>query len=73
MQSLLVPPQNNVCVIFVDPLSLDLLNTPYCLSKIYSLVKEKYSEVTSIHLLSFSLTFFIKNDIIEFHSMEVST
>jgi hypothetical protein len=57
-------------VLFVDPSSLDLINTPYSLSKIYPLVKKIYPELVSLHVLSYSLSFFMKNNIIEFYSVE---
>jgi len=68
--SLLTPPHNNASVLFVDPSSLDLLNTPYSLSKIYPAVKKIYPDVVSVHILSYSLSFFMKNNIIEFYSVE---
>jgi len=69
--SLLTPPHNNSSVLFVDPLSLDLVNTPYVLSKIYPLAKKVYPEIMSLHVLSYSLSFFMKNNTIEFYSVEV--
>ena len=69
--SLLTPPNNAVSVLFVDSSSLELVNTPSCLRIIYPIAKSVYPEIQSLHLLSSSLIFFIKNNIIEFHSIEV--
>jgi hypothetical protein len=55
----------------VDPSSLELVNTPSALRLIYPLAKSLYPEMQSMHLLSSSLMFFMKNNTLEFHSIEV--
>ncbi len=69
--SLLTPPNNTVSVLFVDPNSLELVNTLSSLRIIYPVAKSLYPEMQSIHLLSSSLMFFMKNNTLEFHSIEV--
>lgn len=69
--SLLTPPNNLISVLFVEHSSLELVNTPKTLSLIYPLAKQLYPEVQSLHLLSSSLMFFMKNNTLEFHSIEV--
>jgi len=69
--SLLMPPNNTVSVLFVDPNSLELVNTPASLRLIYPLAKSIHPEIQSLHLLASSLSYFIKNNTLEFHSIEV--
>ena len=69
--SLLTPPNNSISVLFVSADSLDLVNTPTCLKLIYPAAKSLYPELRSLHLASSSLIFFIKNNMLDFHSIEV--
>jgi hypothetical protein len=70
-QSILTEPVNSTCVLIVDKLSYQLINSPSCLSKIYPLVKSMYPEVLSLHVISSSISFFIKNNTIQLHTIEV--
>jgi hypothetical protein len=69
--SLLTPPNNSISVLFVAADSLELVNTPACLRLIYPAAKSVFPEIRSLHLASSSLMFFMKNNTLEFHSIEV--
>ena len=71
MPSYLTSSNDSIVVLFVDPSSLDLVNIPSSIALIYPLIKDIHPEIRSLHLLSSSLIFFMKNNILEFHSIEV--
>lgn len=70
-QSILTEPVNSTSVLIVDKTSYPLVNNFSSLTKIYPLAKSLYPEILSLHIISSSISFFIKNNVIQLHSIEV--
>jgi hypothetical protein len=71
-QSHLNPPVNGVSVLILDKESYSLIvNNVSLLTKLYPVVKSFYPETMSLHLVSTSLSFFINNQTLELHNVEV--
>ena len=70
-QSQLTPPVNSACVLLVDKESYPFVNTLPSLNKVYPFVKSLYPEMLSLHVISSSVSFFIKNNVLELHTVEV--
>lgn len=69
-QSHLTPENNGHCILFVDSNSLELINDISNLSQIYPVVKSMYSEMTSLHVVSFPIKKLVEKDLISFHSVK---
>jgi hypothetical protein len=71
-QSHLIPPINSVSVLIVDKESYSLISENISLlSKVYPLVKSIYPEMNSLHFISSGISFFINNNTITLHNVEV--
>jgi hypothetical protein len=66
----LTPENNGHCILFVDSNSLELINDISNLSQIYPVVKSMYSEMTSLHVVSFPIKKLVEKDLISFHSVK---
>lgn len=69
-QSHLTPENNGNCVLFVDNHSVDLINDISVLSKIYPVVKSMYPEMISLHVVSFPVKNFVKDNLLSLHSVK---
>lgn len=70
IQSHLTPENNGHCVLFVDNHSVDLINDISILSKIYPVVKSMYPDMTSLHVVSFPVKNFVKDNVLSLHSVK---
>ena len=71
-KSYLTEPVNNTSILFVQEEYLHLLSNTYYLSKIYPLAKNMYSDINSLHLSSLSFYDLIKDNKIQFESVQVN-
>ena len=69
-QSHLTSESNGNCVLFVDNYSIDLINDVSILSKIYPVVKSMYPDMTSLHVVSFPVKNFVKDNVLSLHSVK---
>lgn len=69
-QSHLTPENNGHCILFVDSISIEIINEISNLSKIYPIVKSIYSDMTSLHVVSFPIKKLVQKDVISFHSVK---
>jgi hypothetical protein len=71
-KSYLTEPVNNTSILFVQEEYLNFLSNTYYLSKIYPLAKQMYSDIISLHLSSLSFYDLIKDNKIQFESVQVN-
>lgn len=71
-QSHLTPEVNGDCILFVDQLSLELVNDISNLSLIYPMVKSMYPDMKSLHVVSLPISKLVKDNKISFYSVKAT-
>jgi hypothetical protein len=69
-QSHLTSESNGNCLLFVDNHSVDLINEVSVISLIYPVVKSMYPDMTSLHVVSFPVKNFVKDNHLSLHSVK---